>query len=110
MPTPCLIQCKLHCKVDPALSKQLSQEAQAKGCQVLNTVPKIDGKKSKHLKGHLGSRVSHVTFLGQRDISGPLGAERRRREARREMFTTPELVTAQRSILGPPAEGRPGPS
>ena len=48
--------------------------------------------------------------MGQRDISGPLGAERRRREARREMFTTPELVTAQRSILGPPAEGRPGPS
>ena len=39
-----------------------------------------------------------------------LRAERRRREARRETFTTPELVTTQRSILGPPAEGRPGPS
>ena len=26
------------------------------------------------------------------------------------MFSTLELVTAQRSILGPPAEGRPGPS
>ena len=37
-------------------------------------------------------------------------AERRRREARRETFTTPELVTTRRSILGPPAEGRPGPS
>ena len=32
------------------------------------------------------------------------------REARREIFTTPGLVTARRSILGPPAEGRPGPS
>ena len=30
------------------------------------------------------------------------------REARREIFTTPGLVTARRSILGPPAEGRPG--
>ena len=39
-----------------------------------------------------------------------LRAERRRREARRETFTTPELVTTRRSILGPPAEGRPGPS
>ena len=39
-----------------------------------------------------------------------LRAERRRREARRETFTTPKLVTNQRSILGPPAEGRPGPS
>ena len=29
---------------------------------------------------------------------------------RREIFTTPKLVTTQRSILGPPAEGRPGPS
>ena len=29
---------------------------------------------------------------------------------RREIFTTPGLVTARRSILGPPAEGRPGPS
>ena len=37
-------------------------------------------------------------------------AERRRREARREIFTTPGDVTARRSILGPPAEGRPGPS
>ena len=42
--------------------------------------------------------------------SGPLRAERRRREARREIFTTPELVTARPSILGPPAKGRPGPS
>ena len=25
-------------------------------------------------------------------------------------FTTPKLVTTRRSILGPPAEGRPGPS
>ena len=39
-----------------------------------------------------------------------LRAERRRREARRETFTTPGLVTTRRSILGPPAEGRPGPS
>ena len=39
-----------------------------------------------------------------------LRAERQRREARRETFTTPELVNTQRSILGPPAEGRPGPS
>ena len=37
-------------------------------------------------------------------------AERRRREAKRETFTTPKLVTTRRSILGPPAEGRPGPS
>ena len=42
--------------------------------------------------------------------SGPLRAERRRREARREIYTTPGHVTARRSILGPPAEGRPGPS
>ena len=42
--------------------------------------------------------------------SGPLRALRRRHEARREIFTTPGLVTAPRSILGPPAEGRPGPS
>ena len=42
--------------------------------------------------------------------SGPLRAERRRREAWREIFTTPELVTARQSILGPPAESRPGPS
>ena len=39
-----------------------------------------------------------------------LRAERRSREARHEIFTTPGLVTARRSILGPPAEGRPGPS
>ena len=39
-----------------------------------------------------------------------LRAERRRREARRETFTTPKMVTTRRSILGPPAEGRPGPS
>ena len=31
-------------------------------------------------------------------------------EARRETFTTPKLVTTRQSILGPPAEGRPGPS
>ena len=37
-------------------------------------------------------------------------AEHRRQEARRETFTTPKLVTTWRSILGPPAEGRPGPS
>ena len=42
--------------------------------------------------------------------SSPLRAERRRRKARREIFTTPELDTARQSILGPPAEGRPGPS
>ena len=68
---------------------------------------------SRHIfgsEGHSWQPVRHVTFLGQRDISGPLRAERRRREARREVFTTLELVTAQRSILGPPAEGRPGPS
>ena len=29
---------------------------------------------------------------------------------RRETFTTPELVTTRRYILGPPDEGRPGPS
>ena len=40
--------------------------------------------------------------------SGPLRAERRRREAKREIFTTPELVTARRSILGPPAEAGQG--
>ena len=39
-----------------------------------------------------------------------LRAERQRREARRETFTTPKLVTTQQSILGPPAEGQPGPS
>ena len=39
-----------------------------------------------------------------------LRAERRRREARRETFTTPKMVTTRQSILGPPAEGRPGPS
>ena len=39
-----------------------------------------------------------------------LRAERRRCEARREIFATPGLVTARQSILGPPAEGRPGPS
>ena len=49
-----------------------------------------------------------VFFCHQIVIS--LRAERRRREARRETFTTPELVTTRRSILGPPAEGRPGPS
>ena len=50
--------------------------------------------------------------------SGPLRAERRRREARREILTTPGLVTAWPSILGPlavakgrpPAGRRPGPS
>ena len=46
-----------------------------------------------------------MTFFNQRDIPGIL-----RREARHEIFSTPELVTARRSILGPPAEGRPGPS
>ena len=39
-----------------------------------------------------------------------LQAERRRREAQRETFTTPEVVTNRRPILGPPAEGWPGPS
>ena len=39
-----------------------------------------------------------------------LRAERQRREARRETFTTPKLVTTLQSILGPSAEGRPGPS
>ena len=37
-------------------------------------------------------------------------AERRRREARHETYITPKLVTTRRSLLGPPAEGRPGPS
>ena len=50
--------------------------------------------------------ISVSTAVG----SGPLRALRRRHEARREIFTTPRLVTARRSILGPPAEGRPGPS
>ena len=40
----------------------------------------------------------------------PLRAERRRREARRKTFSTPGLVTTLRSLLGPPAEDRPGPS
>ena len=48
--------------------------------------------------------------LLQRERLLPPRAERRRREARRETFITPELVTARQSILGPPAEGRPGPS
>ena len=54
----------------------------------------------------------HVTFGPSLpgSGSGPLRAERRRREARREIFTIPRLVTARPSILGPPAEGRPGPS
>ena len=52
----------------------------------------------------------HKNFISTDVGSGPLRAERRRREARREIFTTPEHVTARRSILGPPAEGRPGPS
>ena len=49
--------------------------------------------RSKHLKGHLGPRVSHIRFLVQRDIPGSLSvtfldqyhlrAERRRRKARR---------------------------
>ena len=34
-----------------------------------------------------------------------LRAERRRREARRETFTTPEMVTTRRSFLGPLAKG-----
>ena len=50
--------------------------------------------------------ISVSTAVG----SGPLRAERRRREVRREIFTFPELVTARLSILGPPAKGRPGPS
>ena len=37
-----------------------------------------------------------------------LRAERQRREARHEIFTTPKMVTTRRSNLGPPAEGRPG--
>ena len=52
----------------------------------------------------------HNKFISTDVGSGPLRAERRRREARREIFTTPGHVTARRSILGPPAEGRPGPS
>ena len=39
----------------------------------------------------------------------PLRAESRKREARQEMFSVSRLVT-RRSILGPSAEGRPGPS
>ena len=50
--------------------------------------------------------ISVSTAVG----SGPLRAERHRREARRQICTTPGLVTARRSILGPPAEGWPGPS
>ena len=52
----------------------------------------------------------HKNFISTDVGSGPLRAERRRRKARREIFTTPRLVTARQSILGPPAEGRPGPS
>ena len=52
----------------------------------------------------------HKNFISTDVGSGPLRAERRRREARRETFTTPGHVTARRSILVPPAEGRPGPS
>ena len=32
------------------------------------------------------------------------------RSAKREIFATPELVTARLSNLGPPAKGQPGPS
>ena len=31
-------------------------------------------------------------------------------EARHETYITPKLITTRRSILGPPAEGRTGPS
>ena len=51
----------------------------------------------------------HKNFISTDVGSGPLRAERRRRKAGREIFTTPGDVTARRSILGPPAEGRPGP-
>ena len=40
----------LQYKVDPALSKQLSQEAQAKGCQVLKLFPNICGSTFMHKK------------------------------------------------------------
>ena len=49
-----------------------------------------------------------MTGLGLCSVVGSVPL--RRREARREIFSTPRLVTAWRSILGPPAEGRPGPS
>ena len=42
-------------------------------------------------------------------VPSELTAEHRRREVRNEIFTAQELVTARRSILGPPAEGRSGP-
>ena len=50
------------------------------------------------------------TFFIHLCQAGPLRAERRRRKARREIFSPPGDVTARRPILGPPAEGQPGPS
>ena len=52
----------------------------------------------------------HEHFISTEVGLGPLQAERRRCEARHEIFKTPGHVPARRSILGPPAEGRPGPS
>ena len=57
--------------------------------------------------GMIIKRLMSVSTAGG---SGPLQAELRRREARRQICATPVLVTARRSILGPQAEGRPGPS
>ena len=53
-------------------------------------------------------RVLSIHFMSQNKYFHR--TERRRREVRCEIFTTPELVTARRSILGPPAKGRPRPS
>ena len=54
----------------------------------------------------LDSDLPPSTAIG----SGPLRAERRRCEARHEIVKTPRLVTARQFIIGPQAEGRPGPS
>ena len=51
--------------------------------------------------------LHHVAKVILISMCGYSQAERRRHEARRETFTTPELVTTRRSR---PAEGRPGPN
>ena len=70
------------------------------------------------LKDNLGPPVSDVTFLLKREASTHGVYERRHPdwwedcrfcEARLEIFANPGLVTARRTILGLPAEGRPGP-
>ena len=80
------------------------------------------------MTGHSLPHVSHVTFLQEEKKKSDfiqkinpysyveltnidqVPSELSAAGARREIFTAPGLVTARRSILGPPAEGRPGPS